>query len=81
MTTSYDPAVYALASTFLDDHPSLSTEENKHQLALHLQTELESWFRGLCLHAIRDMNLPQLTPRAKRLARRRLSQLNKEIQA
>ena len=38
---SYDPKCLQLASDFLEDHPTINTEERRKELAQFIQTEIE----------------------------------------
>jgi hypothetical protein len=40
---TYDPKCYDLAETFLSDSPEINNEQNRCDLAAHIQTEIESW--------------------------------------
>lgn len=40
---TYDPKCWALADVFLFDHPEINTDNARHRLASHLQTEIEEW--------------------------------------
>ena len=42
MAKTYDPRVFELAELFLKD-TKIDTHKNRVDLALHLQSELESW--------------------------------------
>lgn len=42
-TRTYDVKCYELASAFLADHPDSNNEQNRCDLAAHIQTEIEDW--------------------------------------
>jgi hypothetical protein len=40
---TYDPKSYDLAEFFLEDEPTLNTDANRHELAIEIQTTIESF--------------------------------------
>jgi hypothetical protein len=40
---TYDPKSYDLAEFFLEDEPTLNTDANRHELAIEIQTAIESF--------------------------------------
>lgn len=43
MTRTYDPKCYDLAAAFLTDSPEINSEQNRCDLAAHIQTQIEDW--------------------------------------
>lgn len=43
MTRTFDPKCYDLAALFLSDHHDINSEQNRCDLAAHIQSQVEEW--------------------------------------